>query len=222
MREPRHVRRPLRLPVAGLLGAAILGLPAIAGSEAMPTIEAHNAPLSWKPPTATVSAGGGVNITNPTSTPHGVEWRSGPTVPSCSAGVPVGSSPSASGANWSGTCTFSQTGTYTFWCTVHGSAMTATVTVNASGPVPTIKRLAPRKGPPAGGTAVIITGTNFTGASAVTFGSIPAASFGVNSDAEITAVAPSEPPGRVDVRVTGPGGTSAITRHDRFKFLKHK
>ena len=41
--------------------------------------------------------------------------------------------------------------------------------------------MSPSSGSSAGGTSVTITGTNFTGATAVTFGSIPAASFTVNS-----------------------------------------
>ena len=44
--------------------------------------------------------------------------------------------------------------------------------------------------PGGGGTSVTITGTNFTGATAVTFGGIAATSFTVNSATQITAVAP--------------------------------
>jgi hypothetical protein len=81
-------------------------------------------------------AGGVVTFSNPTTVEHGVEWRSGPTKPSCEEGagkVPVGTTPAASAAKWSGTCTFSQPGTYTFYCTVHGPEMTGTVTVSAGG-----------------------------------------------------------------------------------------
>jgi hypothetical protein len=45
----------------------------------------------------------------------------------------VGTSGASSGTKWSGTCTFVKPGTYTFWCTVHHSEMTETVTVGASG-----------------------------------------------------------------------------------------
>lgn len=66
----------------------------------------------------------------------------------------------------------------------------------------------------------MITGTNFTEASGVTFGSRSAESFTVNSDTSITAVSPpkSEYWGVVDVAVTGPGGTSAINPQDRFGY----
>jgi plastocyanin len=132
------------LPLAAALGAGAVILPAVASSETTSTIEAVNEgglygeKHLWKPRTATVLAGGGVNFSNPSNVPHGVEWRPGnPAMPSCGAGVPVGTSPAASGTNWSGTCTFSQPGTYTFWCTVHRSEMSGTITVNANGTITT-------------------------------------------------------------------------------------
>jgi hypothetical protein len=83
---------------------------------------------------------------------------------------------------------------------------------------PAITKISPKTGPVAGGTTVTITGTNLTGATAVTFGSTAATSFKVNSATSITAVSPAEAPGTVDVRVTTPGGTSAVSTADRFKF----
>ena len=66
-------------------------------------------------------------------------------------------------------------------------------------------------GSAAGGTPVIIFGSNFGGASAVDFGSTPSTSFVVNSSTEITANAPPGTVGPVDVTVTTPpsGGTTA-------------
>src|SRR5579864_1589 len=46
---------------------------------------------------------------------------------------------------------------------------------------PTVTNVNPNTGPPAGGTSVTITGTNFSGATAVRFGSNAASSFIVNS-----------------------------------------
>jgi hypothetical protein len=87
------------------------------------------------------------------------------------------------------------------------------------GPAPTIKKLSPKKGPAAGGTAVTISGKNFGFVYEVKFGSAEAKSFTVNSPTSMTAVAP---PGTkkttVNVTVTGPGGTSEITRKARFKY----
>ena len=64
------------------------------------------------------------------------------------------------------------------------------------------------------GASVTITGTNFTGTSAVSFGGTPATSFVVNSVSSITAVAPAGID-TVNVTVTTPGGTSAISTNDR-------
>ncbi|MXV16037.1 IPT/TIG domain-containing protein [Hufsiella ginkgonis] len=57
------------------------------------------------------------------------------------------------------------------------------------------------------GTAVTITGTNFTGANAVSFGGVAAASFVVNSSTSITAVAGTGASGQV--KVVTPLGTAA-------------
>ncbi|MBB6732830.1 IPT/TIG domain-containing protein, partial [Cohnella zeiphila] len=87
-----------------------------------------------------------------------------------------------------------------------GSAMAAEgFTYFAS---PTITSLSPTTGSNAGGTSVTITGTDFTGATAVTFGGTPAASFQVDSATQITAVAPAGSAGPVDVVVTTPGGSA--------------
>lgn len=74
--------------------------------------------------------------------------------------------------------------------------------------VPTVADVSPSSGPTGGGTTVTVTGTNLTGATAVTFGAAPASAFTVNSATSITATAPAGT-GLVDVRVTTPAGTSA-------------
>jgi uncharacterized membrane protein len=82
---------------------------------------------------------------------------------------------------------------------------------------PTVSGVSPVEGPEAGGTSVEITGTGFSGATAVTFGTTSAASFKVNSASSITAVAPKGS-GTVDVTVTTPVSTSATSAADRFTF----
>src|SRR5262249_22246571 len=72
-------------------------------------------------------------------------------------------------------------------------------------------------GTTAGGTSVTITGSNFTGATAVNFGSV-AASFTVNSATQITATAPPQWAGTVDVTVTTPAGPPAAGRRGRFTY----
>ncbi|GGD98301.1 hypothetical protein GCM10010911_66370 [Paenibacillus nasutitermitis] len=56
-----------------------------------------------------------------------------------------------------------------------------------------------------------MTGTNLSGATAVTFGGTAATSFTVDSATQITAIAPAGSAGTVDVTVTTPGGASAIS-----------
>src|SRR5207247_6685395 len=51
---------------------------------------------------------------------------------------------------------------------------------------PTITSLAPTAGPSAGGNSVVITGTNLTAASAVSFGGTAATSFTVDNATQIT------------------------------------
>lgn len=76
---------------------------------------------------------------------------------------------------------------------------------------PTVTSVSPTGGPSGGGSIVTITGTNFTGATAVTFGGLDAASFTVDSATSITAIAPASMATSANVRVTTPDGTSAIS-----------
>jgi hypothetical protein len=84
-------------------------------------------------------------------------------------------------------------------------------------PLPAVSSVSPSSGPPSGGTTVTITGANFTGTTAVSFGSTPAASFTVLSDSTITAVAPPGS-GPVDVTVRNPGQSAAVVT-DRFTYI---
>jgi alpha-tubulin suppressor-like RCC1 family protein len=85
--------------------------------------------------------------------------------------------------------------------------------------VPTVASVSPAVGPLTGNTTVTITGTDFTGASAVKFGSSNAQSFTVESPTTITAVSPAGVKGPVDVTVTVPAGTSPTGPADRFTYL---
>ncbi|MFE7837761.1 IPT/TIG domain-containing protein [Streptomyces sp. NPDC057474] len=73
---------------------------------------------------------------------------------------------------------------------------------------PSLSGLSPNQGPVSGGTTVTLTGANLSGATAVQFGGVAAASFTVNSSTQITAVAPTRAAGAAAVTVTTPGGTS--------------
>lgn len=86
-------------------------------------------------------------------------------------------------------------------------------------PTPEVDSISPSSGSVTGGTEVKITGTDFTGASAVKFGELTASSFKVESDTEIVATAPkSKKVGTFDVTVTTLAGTSAAVRGDRFTY----
>jgi hypothetical protein len=74
---------------------------------------------------------------------------------------------------------------------------------------PTISLVSPAAGSTAGGTTVTISGTNFTGATAVTFGGAAAATFTVESPTQITTNTPAGTAGSASVLVTTPGGTNA-------------
>jgi plastocyanin len=158
------VPRRVAFVVAAVLGASVAVLPAIAGSETTPTIEAMNIgggiygeEHHWQPAQATVAPGGTVTFRNATEVAHGVEWRSA-LKPSCEQGpgkVPVGSTPAASATKWSGTCSFPQAGSYSFYCTVHGAAMQGTISVETGGgtTVTTSTGAEPPPGPTTTGTA---------------------------------------------------------------------
>lgn len=84
---------------------------------------------------------------------------------------------------------------------------------------PSVTGVSPASGPQAGGTSVTITGTGFTGTSAVEFGTAAASSFAVVSDSEVTASSPPGAAGNVDVTVSAPGGTSGTSGADRFSYM---
>ena len=81
-----------------------------------------------------------------------------------------------------------------------------------------VTAISPLSGPAAGGTQVTITGTGFSGVTAVNFGSTSATSFTVNSDTQITATSPAGI-GVVDVTVVAAAGTSATSSADKFSYL---
>jgi hypothetical protein len=84
---------------------------------------------------------------------------------------------------------------------------------------PVVTGVSPNAGPPGGGTVVTVTGVNFSGTNSVHFGATTATSFTVNNDSQITATAPAGAPGAVDVTVTNPAGTSAITQADQYTYM---
>ncbi|MEO8541366.1 MAG: IPT/TIG domain-containing protein [bacterium] len=161
------------------------------------------------------------------------------------AGGPIagGTSVFITGVNFTGTTAVTFGGTAATSFTVNSSTqITATAPAHAAGSVnivvtspngsnvdsstddyiygtgPTITAISPSSGPTTGGTTVTITGTGFTGATAVKFGTIAATSFTVVSDTSITAVSPAQANSVVQISVTTPVGTTADVAADNFTY----
>jgi alpha-tubulin suppressor-like RCC1 family protein len=91
-----------------------------------------------------------------------------------------------------------------------------TVAFEPSAPV--VTSLSPSNGPPAGATAITITGANLGEAKQVNFGGVPAKSFTVVSQTTVNAVSPAGS-GTVDVTVTTNEGTSPVGPKDHFSYV---
>jgi|GEM_PF-1918963 len=122
-------RRRLRaqITLASLLAAALLAGGAGSGSAAEPTVETTGTSLAtyaWSPSSVEIAGGASVAFKNPSATPHGLVWESGPETPGCTGTPTVGQ------GNWSGSCSFVQGGSYAFYCPVHPGQMRGTIVVN--------------------------------------------------------------------------------------------
>jgi alpha-tubulin suppressor-like RCC1 family protein len=102
--------------------------------------------------------------------------------------------------------------------TAGGSSATTAAGQFFYGVPPAITRLSLRTGAATGGTKVTISGTGFTGTTAVGFGTRPALSFVVESGTKIQATAPPEKAGTIDVEVVNRLGASAPTAADHFTY----
>jgi outer membrane protein OmpA-like peptidoglycan-associated protein len=83
---------------------------------------------------------------------------------------------------------------------------------------PSITMLSPPSGLPGTLDSGVITGNGFVATSAVSFGSTGASSYTVNSPTSLTATSPTSDAGTVDVAITTPSGTSALTAADQFTY----
>jgi hypothetical protein len=77
-------------------------------------------------------------------------------------------------------------------------------------PPPVVSAISPAEGSIQGGQAVVVAGANFASVQAVSFGAVPAQTFAVNSEGQITAVAPpSQTLSTVPVTVRTAAGTAS-------------
>src|SRR5229473_3014686 len=98
------------------------------------------------------------------------------------------------------------------------SAMTYDDQFDYIPPPPTVRGIDPNNGPATGGTSVTITGTGFTSAASVLFGSTPASGITFISDTKITAISPPGC-GIANLTVSTPNGTSATSPVDLFTYV---
>jgi hypothetical protein len=82
---------------------------------------------------------------------------------------------------------------------------------------PVVTDVSPSKGPTAGGTQVVVSGSRFIGVHSVLFGGTPAV-FRVDSEQSITATVPGGSAGTVDVTVSGSEGTSTRSPADHYTY----
>ena len=83
---------------------------------------------------------------------------------------------------------------------------------------PLVTAISPNTGPAGGGTTVTLTGHGFSGATGVTFGGVPAASWQLDSATQVTAVSPLQGPNvsYAAIQVTTATGISPANPIDRF------
>ncbi len=98
------------------------------------------------------------------------------------------------------------------------ASITGTGVVAIVPAAPTVSSVSPSAGPVAGENSVTIRGMNLAGASHVKFGTVSAI-FTVLSDTQLTATAPAESVGTVDVTVLTLGGTSATGAADAYTYV---
>jgi hypothetical protein len=65
---------------------------------------------------------------------------------------------------------------------------------------------------------VTITGAYFTGTTTVRFGDTNASQLTVVSDQEVKALTPAHPPGKVDIVIVTPEGTSPLSPAGTYQF----
>jgi len=187
--------------------------------------------LSISPPLATITLDGGLGITNDAQsfTVQGAD-ASGDTVDLTGQ---ASFSISPNGTCNAGTCTANDVGAQTVTA-AYGSLTTSAILIVLSGPfAPTVTKVRPSYGSPAGGITVTVLGEGFglgkvlgrgenAFSTSVDFGSTPAMRISVISSTRLSAVAPAGT-GTVDVTVTtyldgSSFGTSPTVPVDQFSY----
>ena len=167
-----------------------------------------------QPPLCVQQTGGSSSGTNGLNNPESVPNAPAPSVKHPNVGIPGPQTPTSSpGISGPETPTPTPTG-----LGISGPPTPTTPPPSTPpAPTPQVSAISPTSGTKAGGASVIITGSGFTDATGVDFGSA-SATMNVDSDTEITATSPPGT-GTVDIRVISPDGDSATGPADQFTYV---
>jgi streptogramin lyase len=96
------------------------------------------------------------------------------------------------------------------------------ITTPGTAPPPVVSEVNPTTGYTSGATSVTVSGTGFTGATAVYFGARLGKKLDVTSDRTLKVVSPAGSAGAVDITVVTPAGTSRVNPADQFTYTVHQ
>jgi hypothetical protein len=97
--------------------------------------------------------------------------------------------------------------------------VTGSTTLNVTaGTSPAVTGISPAEGPEAGGNTVTITGCNFTNVHGVDFGTTPGTDVTTVNSGTVTAIAPAESGGTVNITVIATGGTSPTSTATEYTY----
>lgn len=169
------------------------------------------APLTTQPKISTLDAGG--NFATLTTATITATVSSGATLTGSTSVAVVCCTAIATFTNLGVT---GPAGTYTITYSSPGlTSATQPITIAAT--APTISAISPNTGLTTGGSTIVITGTNFTGATSVTFGGTPGANLVVASPTSITVKTPAHAAGLVNVDVAN--ATTSGSLASGFNFI---
>jgi len=212
---------PLSIPVKATVVAVPSATPSATqigfgnvtvGSSAQRTLTiTDNGTVPWTPEVVALGLGGFSFVTNGCTTTLAA---------GASCNVVLAYTPTAVGLSNGSLQVADTTGSSRFVVTLVGAGVAPTPPPPAAA-APVITDVSPSSGPLRGGTRVTIKGRNLGLATGVTFDTTPATRFSCSSATRCTAVSPTgSVRTTIDIRVTTPGGTSAITNHDHFQYTR--